>query len=107
MQVDPSQLRLLALIRRHGSLAGAADVLGVTPAAVSGQVGRAERDWQALLVVRGPRGARLTPPGDVLADAGDLIHEQCGRAADRVEAVLRPLIAPERFTAGGRPPRRG
>lgn len=91
MQADPGQLRLLALIRAHGSLAGAADTLGLTPAAVSGQLARAERDWQVPLVIRGPRGARLTPPGHVLADAGDVIDEQCRRAGDRLTALISPL----------------
>jgi DNA-binding transcriptional LysR family regulator len=88
---DPGQLQLLALIRAHGSLSGAASVLGVTPAAVSGQVARAEADWGIPLVVRGPRGARLTEPGHALADAGDVIIEQCARAGDRVERMLGPL----------------
>ncbi|MFU8851548.1 LysR family transcriptional regulator [Micromonospora sp. SL1-18] len=91
MQRDPGQLQLLALIRAHGSLAGAAHALGVTPAAVSGQLARAEADWGTPLVVRGPRGARLTEPGHVLADAGDVIIEQCTRAGDRVSAMLGPL----------------
>ena len=51
MHADPGQLRLLALIRTHGSLAAAADALGLTPAAVSGQLARAERDWKVPLVV--------------------------------------------------------
>ncbi|GLY00374.1 MULTISPECIES: LysR family transcriptional regulator [Actinoplanes] len=91
MADDPGQLRLLALIRRHGSLAGAADELGVTGAAVSGQVARAERDWGTALVVRGPRGARLTEPGQVLADAGEVIVAQTRRARERVTAMLGPL----------------
>ncbi|MFJ8577273.1 LysR family transcriptional regulator [Micromonospora sp. NPDC093277] len=91
MHGDPGQLQLLALIRAHGSLAGAAHELGVTPAAVSGQLARAEADWNTPLVVRGPRGARLTEPGHVLADAGDAVIEQCTRAADRVSAMLGPL----------------
>ncbi|MCD9879729.1 LysR family transcriptional regulator [Streptomyces guryensis] len=91
MQVDPTQLVMLALIRRHGSLAGAARELGLTPAAVTGQVARAERDWKVALVVRGPRGARLTPPAEALADAGDAIGEQCARAADSVFSLLGVL----------------
>jgi DNA-binding transcriptional LysR family regulator len=91
MRGDPAPLRLLALIRAHGSLAGAANDLGVTPAAVSGQLARAERDWATPLVVRGPRGARITEPGHVLADAGDVIIEQCRRASDRVSVLLGPL----------------
>jgi DNA-binding transcriptional LysR family regulator len=91
MHGNPGQLQLLALIRAHGSLARAANDLGVTPAAVSGQLSRAERDWATPLVVRSPRGARITELGHVLADAGDVIIEQCRRANDRVSALLGTL----------------
>lgn len=91
MRGDPGQLQMLALIRTRGSLAGAAADLGVTPAAVSGQLARAEADWGVPLVVRGPRGARLTEPGHALADAGDVIVEQIGRATARVDALRGPL----------------
>jgi DNA-binding transcriptional LysR family regulator len=91
MPGDPTQLRLLALIRTHGSLSGAAQTLGVTAAAVSGQVARAEADWGIPLVVRGPRGARLTEPGHVLADGGEVVIDQCARVATTVERMLGPL----------------
>lgn len=42
---------------------GEAGILGLTPAAVSDPLGRAERDWQAPLVIRGPRGARRIRAG--------------------------------------------
>ena len=70
MLPNPLQLQLCALIRLHGSLGGAAEELGLTPAAVTAQVNRAERDWAVKLVERGPRGARLTDLGHLLADAG-------------------------------------
>ncbi|MCY1139405.1 LysR family transcriptional regulator [Actinoplanes sp. Pm04-4] len=89
--VDPGQLRLLALIRAHGSLAAAAQELGVTPAAVSGQVTRAEADWGTALVVRGPRGARLTDAGVILADAGDAVIEHSERAEQQFRAAIGPL----------------
>ncbi|MGW2332196.1 LysR family transcriptional regulator [Streptomyces sp. NPDC001700] len=91
MQIDPAQLVMLALIRRHGSLAKAARELGLSPAAVTGQLARAERDWKIPLVVRGPKGARLTPPADALADAGEAIGEQCARVADTVSSLLGVL----------------
>ena len=60
MQADPGQLRLLALIRAHGPLAGAADVLGLTPAAVSGQLARAERDANQRDRIPGVAGRRIS-----------------------------------------------
>jgi molybdate transport repressor ModE-like protein len=91
MHVDPAQLRLLALIGRHGSLAAAADELGLTPAAISGQVARAEALWDTALVQRGPRGARLTDAGKTLAVSGAMIDDLCLDADRRMRAQL-PLL---------------
>ncbi|MFD4510527.1 LysR family transcriptional regulator [Streptomyces sp. NPDC058457] len=91
MTSDPGQLRLLAMIDRHGSLAGAAHALGVTPAAVTQQVARAERDWNAPLVVRGPRGASLTAAGALLAEHGRVVDEQTEQAGERLAALLGRL----------------
>lgn len=91
MLVSPDQLRLLALIRRHGSLAGAADALGLTPAAVSGQLSRVERGLRSRLVQRGPRGAELTDAGQVLARFGERIDELC-QDAERAVAAQLPIL---------------
>jgi DNA-binding transcriptional LysR family regulator len=88
MVVDPGQLRLLALIERHGSLSAAAHALGLTPAAVTQQVVRAERDWQVPLVLRGPRGAALTAAGALLASHGRTVEQ----AADQAQAHLAALL---------------
>jgi molybdate transport repressor ModE-like protein len=91
MPMDPGQLRLLALIERHGSLTGAARALGLTPAAVTQQVARAERDWTVPLVHRGPRGATLTVAGALLAGHGRVIEEETGKAEDALAALLGHL----------------
>ncbi|MFF0311953.1 LysR family transcriptional regulator [Streptosporangium sp. NPDC004379] len=88
MVVDPGQLRLLALIERHGSLTAAAHALRLTPAAVTQQVVKAERDWQVPLVIRGPRGARLTAAGALLASHGRTVQE----ASDSAEAQMAALL---------------
>ncbi|MGW4231161.1 LysR family transcriptional regulator [Streptomyces sp. NPDC004980] len=88
---DPGQLRLLAVIERHGSLTGAAHALGLSPAAVTQQVARAERDWKALLVLRGPRGASLTPAGALLARHGQVVAEQTDAAAGGLAALMGRL----------------
>lgn len=87
----PGQLRLLALIERHGSLAAAAHVLGLAPAAVTQQVARAERDWQVPLVLRGPRGAALTAAGALLAKHGHAIDQHMDDAAAQLAALLGHL----------------
>jgi len=88
MVVDPAQLRLLALIERQGSLTAAARILRLTPAAITQQVVKAERDWQVPLVVRGPRGATLTAAGALLASHGRTVEE----ASDKAEAQLAALL---------------
>ncbi|NDU71822.1 LysR family transcriptional regulator [Actinomadura sp. DSM 109109] len=88
MVVDPGQLRLLALIERHGSLTAAAHALQLTPAAVTQQVAKAERDWQVPLVIRGPRGATLTAAGALLASHGRTVE----KASDTAEAELAALL---------------
>lgn len=72
----PDQVRLLALIHRTGTLAGAAEILGLTPAAVTQRLTKAERDWGTTLVTRGPRGAVLTPAGKRLAPYGDAVDRE-------------------------------
>jgi molybdate transport repressor ModE-like protein len=76
--LDPAMLRLLALIEATGSLAGAADELGITPAGVTQQVARLERQVGGPVVTRGPRGARLAPVGLALAEHGRRIDEATG-----------------------------
>ena len=85
--LEPESLRLLHLIGTHGSLSAAADELGVTPAAVSQQVARLERELDLSLVVRGPRGARLTPPGAELARHGQRVDEEVHRASAALEGL--------------------
>ncbi|MFE3269345.1 LysR family transcriptional regulator [Streptomyces sp. NPDC059215] len=88
---EPGRLRLLALIERHGSLTAAAHVLGLTPAAVTQQVARAERDWNVPLVLRSPRGATLTPAGSLLAEHGRVIDQQMHEADARLAVLLGHL----------------
>lgn len=79
------------MIERHGSLTATAHVLGLTPAAVTGQLLRAERDWKAPLVIRGPRGAVLTEAGALLAAHGQVVEEETDKAAAGLSALLGHL----------------
>ncbi|MFN8030059.1 MAG: LysR family transcriptional regulator [Dermatophilaceae bacterium] len=81
MKADETEhLRLLSLIQDHGSLAGAADVLGITAPAATQRLAKAESVWGTRLVDRGPRGARLTTDGEVLAAYGRRIDRQAREA---------------------------
>lgn len=89
--MDPALLRLLTLIDRHGSLAAAATVLRISPAAVTQQVARAERECGAPLVRRGPRGASLTAAGQLLAGHGRVIDQAVGQAVAELAGLLGEL----------------
>jgi len=84
----PDQVRLLALIHRTGTLAGAAEILGITPAAATQRLAKAERDWGTTLVVRGPRGAVLTRAGLVLVPHGDSVDREAVAATESFESFL-------------------
>ncbi len=79
----PDQLRLLSLIKRHGTLGAAAEILGITAAAATQRLAKAERDWGTTLVIRSSKRTRLTPAGLVLAPFGDVVNRQ---AIDALEA---------------------
>ncbi|MEV5876327.1 LysR family transcriptional regulator [Streptomyces sp. NPDC052101] len=91
MPVDPGRLRLLALIEEYGSLTAAAHALRLTPAAVTQQVARAEREWQVPLVLRGPRGALLTEAGALLAAHGRTVTATAEQAAADMRILLGQL----------------
>lgn len=86
------QLRMLWFIEEHGTLAAAADLLGISPAAVTQRLSLAERIWEARLVERGPRGARLTPAGRALAAHGARIEREVAEAALAFAAYRQGLI---------------
>lgn len=79
------QLRFLWLIEREGTLAGAADALDLTGSAATQRLARAEATWGTRLVDRGPRGARLTAAGQVLADHGRHIDRETEAAVTAFE----------------------
>lgn len=85
--LDQRRLRTLCEVGRHGSFSQAAATLSYTHSAVSQQIASLERELGAPLVIRGPRGARLT-------DAGRLLVDRCTdifRQLERAEADARIL----------------
>jgi DNA-binding transcriptional LysR family regulator len=87
-----AQLLLLALIDKHGTLAGAGDILGLTPPAVSQRLARTEAFWGARLVERGPRGARPTEAGAALAVHGRRIEREVEDALASFPAYRQGLV---------------
>jgi DNA-binding transcriptional LysR family regulator len=86
------QLLLLALIEKHGTLAAAGDVLGLTPPAVSQRLARAEEFWESRLVDRGPRGATLTEAGAALAAHGHRVEREVEDAMASFPAYRQGLV---------------
>lgn len=67
------RLRMLHAVWRRGSLAAAAELLHVTPSAISQQLTKLEREAGTGLLVRHGRGVRLTPAGLLLAQRSDRV----------------------------------
>lgn len=83
------RLRLLAELRRTGTIAGVAEVLGYSPSSVSVQLGQLEREAGTSLLARVGRNVQLTPAGHRLAE-----HAEHALALDeRVRGELTALSA--------------
>jgi len=84
---DLGALRALREVGRHGSIAAAAAVLGISQQALSARMRNLERAMGITLLVRTPGGSHLTEQGRLIVGwAEDVID-----AADRLEAGLRSI----------------
>ncbi len=92
MDLDPRRLTVLALVYRTGGVLAAAQVLHVTPSAVSQQVSRLEREAGLELLVRSGRRLTLTQPGVALAERGERIAAEL-TAAQHDLAVLTGRVS--------------
>jgi len=90
--VDPRRLLVFREVARRGSLSAAASALGWTQPAVAQHIRRLERDVGLALVVRSPRGVRLTGAGAALAAHGDAVAARLHAAGEEL-AALRDLRA--------------
>lgn len=86
---DLVALQLLLQIRQRGSLGAAGTALGMSQQAASSRVHAMEAQVGAPLVVREPRGSRLTREGLLLAEWADTVVE----AAARMDAGIAALRA--------------
>lgn len=76
MDVDPRRLAVLLAVQRSGGVLAAADVLRVSPSAVSQQIARLESETGVRVLDRQPTGAVLTAAGRALAEAGERIESE-------------------------------
>ena len=84
---DLGALRALREVGRHGSIAAAALVLGVSQQALSARMRTLERAADLTLLARTPTGSHLTEQGQLLVGWADEVLD----AADRLEAGLRSI----------------
>ena len=74
--IDVRRLKVLREVAEHGTLAAAADVLHLTPSAVSQQLAALEREVGQPVVERNGRGVRLTGAAEVLVGHANLVLAQ-------------------------------
>ncbi|HEY6494044.1 MAG TPA: LysR family transcriptional regulator [Trebonia sp.] len=84
---DLGALRALREVGRHGSIAAAAAVLGVSQQALSARMRTLERTTGVTLLARTPSGSHLTEQGRLIVGWAEDVLD----AADRLEAGLRSI----------------
>lgn len=98
------QLKLLLSIAETGSLRSSAEVLNVTQPALTKALRLLEEEFGTSLVVRGARGVRLAPAGEILAAraasalreldrAREELADHAGRGHARLAIGLSPAVA--------------
>ncbi len=87
MPADPRRLSVLLAVHRAGGVLAAADVLHVTPSAVSQQIARLEAEEGVAVLDRNPRGATLTAAGRILAEAAERIESELVGARKSLAAL--------------------
>ena len=88
--LDVRRLRALHALADRGTIAAAADVLDLTPSAVSQQLAALERETGRRLVEPEGRTVRLTPAGRLLVDHAEALFAQL----ERLDADLAAQDAP-------------
>src|ERR1700735_1544521 len=84
---DLGALRALREVGRHGSIAAAAAVLGVSQQALSARMRTLERATGVALLARSPAGSHLTEQGRLIVGWAEDVLD----AADRLEAGPRSI----------------
>lgn len=91
MNIDSRRLAVLLAVSRTGGVLAAADVLGISPSAVSQQIGRLEAETGVRVLDRLPGGSALTPAGRILADAAERVESSLGEARRALAALENPV----------------
>ena len=79
------QLQLIVVLAEAGSLRAAASRLNVTQPALTKALRQLEDEFGASLVTRTPKGARLTPAGELVAARAATVAREIERAREEVQ----------------------
>lgn len=92
--MDTRQLKTLLAIESHGTFAQAADIVGLTPSAVSQQVNALEQELRVQIFDRSCRPPKLTPQGmQVIEMARDILRrEEDTKASLRGDQIAGTLM---------------
>lgn len=80
MNIDPKRLSILLTVHREGGIIAAADVLEISPSAVSQQMKRLEDEVGLDIIERTPQGTILTPAGIILTQTAERIESELSEA---------------------------
>lgn len=86
-KVTLRQLRTFAAVIRHGTMAAAAETLGLTPPAVSIQIRQLEDHAGLALLERTAQGLRTTDAGKLVLDAAVRVDAVVGECAGSLEEL--------------------
>lgn len=87
MVIDAKRLGVLLAVHRAGGVVAAADLLHLTPSAISQQIAKLEAEEGVEVLHRGPRGVTLTAVGLVLAEAAERIESELVEARKRIATI--------------------
>jgi len=90
-------MRSLYAVAQHGSVAGAAAALHVTPSGVSQQLAKLEREAGLALLEPHGRSVRLTRAGQVLAGHAERVLAQLAEARTDLERLREDVFGPLRI----------
>ncbi|MHB0954180.1 MAG: LysR family transcriptional regulator [Allorhizobium sp.] len=80
-------LRATQAILKHGTIAGAANAIGLTPSAITIQLKQVEEDAGIILFDRTNEGLRPTTAGLAFIDAAQMIEERLRVLDDEIDAI--------------------
>ena len=85
--LDLRRLTVLRAVAREGSFSAAARALDYTQPAVSHHISRLEQEVGTALLLRTPRGVRLTDAGEALVQHADAVITRLSAAEDEVAEI--------------------